>query len=346
MKMRTKPGFFSPIGIAAAAALLVIVVAVTVVVGPALFSPGGLNAQARKATLGGVTSHAQLGDRCSACHTAPWSSQSMADRCLGCHAGVSAQIAGKKGLHGTLATMRSAPCADCHPDHRGADGALTSLDESTFPHDVTGFTLSGHRERQDGGRFACADCHPKGYAGAYDQTVCTRCHAAIDAAFMKEHEAAYGADCLECHDGGGEAKVDHSKFRFKLTGKHAEVPCGDCHEGAASMQDFQATPQDCYSCHAGDDEHDGSYGRQCGSCHTTAGWDDATFDHSVFPVDHGTEEQKSTCQTCHPDGTKTYTCFGCHEHTTGNVVGEHEGKSLAQLTDCVECHAGGKSGDD
>ncbi len=63
-------------------------------------------------------------------------------------------------------------------------------------------------------------------------------------------------------------------------------------------------------------------------------------------MDHGTEKQASTCQTCHPNGTNTYTCFGCHAHTQANVVGQHEGKSLSQLTDCIKCHAGGKSGGD
>ena len=39
-----------------------------------VFSPGPLNAQAGQ-PLGGVTSHAQIGD-CAACHPAPWSGQS------------------------------------------------------------------------------------------------------------------------------------------------------------------------------------------------------------------------------------------------------------------------------
>jgi hypothetical protein len=340
-----RPSYFSPVGIAAGAVLVVVVVALTVALGPVLFSPGSLNAQARTAPLGGVASHAQLGNRCGACHTAPWSSQTMADKCLGCHADVAGQVSGKTGLHGTLAAMRSAPCGDCHPDHNGANGALTSLDESSFPHDVTGFSLSGHREKAKGGRFTCADCHPNGYA-KFDQSICATCHEALDASFMTKHETAFGKDCLPCHDGSGNAKVDHSKFPFKLTGKHASVPCNGCHGNAKSMQDFQKTPQDCYSCHAKDDEHKGSFGKDCGSCHTTNGWAGATFDHTVFPVDHGTEKQASSCQTCHPNGTSTYTCFGCHAHTQANVVGQHEGKSLSQLTDCIKCHAGGKSGGD
>ncbi len=238
--------------------------------------------------------------------------------------------------------MRSAPCGSCHPDHHGPTAALTVLDQS-FPHGVTGFSLSHHREKSGGGRFTCDDCHPKGYAAAFDQTICTDCHAGIDAAFMKEHEASYGSDCLGCHDGSGDAKVDHSKFAFKLTGKHEGVPCADCHAGAKTLRDFQKTPQDCYSCHAKDDEHKGAFGKQCGDCHTAAGWGEVTFEHSVFPLDHGSEERRPTCQTCHPNGTDTYTCFGCHEHTTSNVIGQHEGKSLAQLKDCVKCHEGGRS---
>jgi hypothetical protein len=345
MRTSKRPGFFSPTGIAVAIVLVVGVIAVTVLLGPVLFSPGSLNSQAKAATRGGVASHAQLGNHCGACHTAPWSSRTMADKCLGCHTDVGSQISGKTGLHGSLAAMRAAPCGDCHPDHHGPNGALTSLDESSFPHDVTGFTLSGHREKAKGGRFSCGDCHPKGY-GAFDQAICATCHEAMDASFMSQHEAAFGKDCLPCHDGGGNAKVDHSKFPFKLTGKHAGVPCNACHGSAKSIQDFQKTPQDCNSCHAKDDKHKGSFGTKCDMCHNTAGWSGATFDHSVFPVDHGSNQQKSTCQTCHPDGTTTYTCFGCHAHTTSNVVGEHEGRSLAQLTDCIKCHQGGSGGGD
>ena len=242
--------------------------------------------------------------------------------------------------------MRSAPCGGCHPDHGGPNGALTSLDESTFPHDVTGFSLSGHRDKAEGGRFTCADCHPKGY-GAFDQSICATCHAAMDASFMKQHEAAFGTDCLPCHDGGGNASVDHSKFAFKLTGKHAAVALRAPATAAPSRsRTSRRPPQDCYACHAKDDKHKGAYGQQCGDCHSASGWGDVTFDHNVFPLDHGSDQQKSTCQTCHPNGTSTYTCFGCHAHTTSNVVGEHEGKSLAELQDCIKCHQGGGSGGD
>ena len=344
--MSKRPGFFSPSGVVVAVVLLVIVVALTVVAGPMLFSPGSLNSQAKAAALNGAASHAQLGNDCGACHPAPWSAQTMADKCLGCHKPVAAEITAKSGVHGSLAKGQSSPtCRGCHPEHHGPNGALTSLDGATFPHDLFGFSLRSHRETEKGAKFTCADCHPKDYT-TFDQAICADCHAAIDAKFMTRHEAAYGKECLGCHDGGDGTNIDHSKFPFKLTGKHATVACKDCHADAGSLQNFQKTPQDCFACHAKDDEHKGAYGRLCGDCHTAAGWGDATFDHAVFPLDHGDKEQKATCKTCHPTDVKTYTCYGCHAHTTGNVLNAHEGKSLAELADCIECHPGGRQAGD
>ena len=164
---------------------------------------------------------------------------------------------------------------------------------------------------------------------------------------MREHEAAFGKDCLACHDGSGRTAVDHSKFAFKLTGKHAGVPCERLPLGrpvaaglpaARRRTATRATPRTTSTT--------APTAGTAASCHSADGWDDVTFDHKVFPLDHGSEEQKATCQTCHPDGTDTYTCYGCHEHTTANVVGEHEGKSLAELTDCVRCHQKGRGGGD
>jgi hypothetical protein len=351
--MKKRPGFISGTGIVLAAIVFLGAGAVMHFAGPGLFSPGALSARtsadppdatAQARRLGGVTSHAQLGNECSACHPAPWSSRTMADACLDCHAGVAEEIAAGDGLHGRLEGMRTSPaCTECHPEHNGPQGALTAVDEASFrsAHDMTGFSLRSHRKTVSGGSFTCADCHPKGFV-KFDQKLCADCHAGIDAAFMREHEAAFGKDCLPCHDGTGAVAVDHDKFDFKLTGEHAGVACDACHKDAKSLQDYKDAPTDCYACHAEDDEHDGAYGRQCGDCHTAAGWDDATFDHKVFPLDHGDDERTATCETCHPDGTDTYTCYGCHEHSEARVLGQHEGRPLSELDDCVRCHPGGR----
>jgi hypothetical protein len=324
--------------------LVVGVGTVTLTLGAGMFSPGGLNAQTKAQPLGGVSSHAQLGSNCSACHTAPWSSQTMADRCVVCHITVKSEIRAKDGLHGRLIGKQASPtCKGCHPDHHGPNGALTDIDEATFPHELTGYSLRSHRKKADGTRFTCADCHPKGLSN-FDQTVCIDCHVKIDVGFMTRHQATFGKDCLPCHDGSGRngANFDHSKLPFKLSGKHSSVACEKCHTDARSLSDLKKAPQDCFACHVKDDKHNGTFGKDCGQCHTTATWKNAKFDHKIFPVDHGSKELTATCKTCHPNDTGTYTCYGCHAHTPANVVGEHEGKPLSALTNCIQCHQGGR----
>src|SRR5437879_3020674 len=86
--------------------IAVVVTVGAVVVGVALsgggmFSPGKLNAQSKGGVqLGGVSSHAELGGKCSACHVSPWSGQTMADRCMACHTDIRGQIDGHQPLHG------------------------------------------------------------------------------------------------------------------------------------------------------------------------------------------------------------------------------------------------------
>ena len=338
--MSRRPGFVSVAGIVVAVLLLAGVAAWTWIAGPVLFSPGQLSTLAKGRTLGGVASHAELAGNCGGCHAAPWSSQTMVDRCVTCHTGVGAQIESRTGLHGRLlGSLTSPTCRGCHTDHHGPTGALTVQDAATFPHDLTRYSLRGHRRTSKGTPFACADCHPKGLT-QFDQTTCADCHTAINAAFMAQHIGSFGRNCLLCHNGRGGGDFDHNKLAFKLTGKHVGVPCDKCH-AAGSLQSTQQGPRDCVACHAKDDKHQGTFGTQCGQCHTANGWPGATFDHTIFPVNHGSREQVPTCQTCHTNGVNTYTCFGCHAHTPANIVARHEGRALSDLTNCVRCHAGG-----
>ncbi len=344
--MGDRLGFMSAAGVAAAAIALLGLAAWAVVGGPAMFDPGPLNAVAKTQTLGGVASHAQLVG-CEGCHTPLWSPVTMADKCVGCHTDVRDQMASGKGLHGRLFQGLASPtCRGCHVEHRGPDAPLTVADAS-FPHDLTGYSLRGHRATARGAKVTCADCHTIDLAH-FDQSTCSACHSALDAAFMARHERGFGAQCLTCHDGSGRfgSDFDHAKLPFKLAGRHAGVACGRCHADTRSVQAFRATPSDCYHCHANVDRHRGAFGRQCGGCHTPAGWSGARFDHTAFPVDHGREQQAATCRTCHPTDISAYTCFGCHEHTPANIQAQHEGRSLAALADCIRCHAGGRTSGD
>jgi hypothetical protein len=204
----------------------------------------------------------------------------------------------------------------------------------------------------------CGACHAAPWSSKSMDDRCMACHTDVRTQVQGQsgiHGGMLGAmssSCKACHsehlgpNGSLNANFNHDSFPFKLTGKHASVPCQQCHANAASSQDLRNTPQDCYSCHAKVDKHGGTFGQLCGQCHNTTSWANATFDHKIFPVNHGTDAQASTCKTCHPTNLSAYTCYGCHRHTPANVQSGHEGKSLAALADCIRCHAGGKGGGD
>lgn len=340
-------GCLSASGMAVAAVALVVLLAWTLVAGATPFSPGPLNHASSGRTLGGVSSHADLGNDCAACHTAPWSPQTMGDRCMTCHADVRSEIRSRSGLHGHLIWGTAPPtCRGCHSDHNGPNGALTTVDGRNFPHQLTGFSLAAHQLTGVGSEVTCAGCHPAGLT-RFDQATCKECHARLDPRFMRQHSVTFSASCLPCHDGVDRfgANFDHSRLPFPLTGRHVQVACVSCHEHATSLQVLQSTRRDCYACHARNDHHHGAFGQDCGQCHSTGSWSNATFDHSIFPITHGNSEQQATCKTCHPRTLSSYTCFGCHRHTPANVASSHEGGSLSSLTDCIRCHPQGRQGD-
>jgi hypothetical protein len=322
-------------GLIAGILTVLVVAGILLLWGGRLFSPGSLNAQAGDASVGGVQSHAGIGGRCAACHAAPWGSETMSDRCLACHTDVSPQLQDASSLHGALQVGTDhLSCNDCHPEHRGATAQLTLIDEQAFPHDATGYSLRGHQKRADGAAFTCADCHGAGLA-EFDLLTCTTCHTGLDAVFMQDHLAAFGSDCLACHDGLDTygPSFDHNRVAFALVGKHSALPCADCHTGAATIAELQATPQDCYACHQKDDAHDGQLGQNCAACHTPAGWQEATFDHAktAFPLTG--KHADVACAQCHADnvfqGTPT-DCYACHQKDDA-----HDGQFG---TDCAQCH--------
>jgi hypothetical protein len=154
--MRKRLGCLTPGGIIAAVATLAGVGLLVLFTGGSLFSPGPLNAESGSLSLGGVTSHAEIGGRCAACHAAPWSENRMSDRCTVCHTAIWEQLLDQTALHGALLTeFGSLVCRECHPEHRGATGLLTLVTEEGFPHQAVGFSLIGHGEMVAGEPFSC-----------------------------------------------------------------------------------------------------------------------------------------------------------------------------------------------
>jgi hypothetical protein len=334
--MDKKPfGCLTVPGIVTALLVILVVVVVGLVRGGVLFSPGPLNAHSG-AAQGGVTSHAELDGRCSACHAFFWQKDTMADRCVQCHTDVAAELKDPSTLHGDqLMKKPGMPCRSCHPDHRGPNAPLTDMSMVDISHDAFGYSLAAHQHQTDGSPFACNTCHVNGYS-IFDQTVCIACHEQIKADFMQAHLQAYGENCLACHDGIDTYghNFDHSKVAFQLTGKHASLDCGACHTGARSIADMKATPQDCYSCHAKDDAHQGQFGTDCGTCHTTNGWLPATFDHSLTKFPLTGAHTSLACSQCHANAVFTNLptdCYSCHAKDDA-----HNGQFG---TDCGTCHS-------
>ena len=325
-------GCFSFTGILAGVLTLLALSGLGLAQGGVMFSPGDLNAQAGEQTLGGVQSHAETGGHCAACHSAAWQKQSMAERCLDCHTELTSD---PQNFHAVmLAQSQNAGCNGCHTDHRGKNASLTSLDLRDFPHLAVGYSLQAHQNTAQGSGFACSDCHGSDLS-QFIVTVCTDCHAQIDAAYTQVHTQTFGTECLACHDGvdryGGD--FDHNLLPFQLAGKHAATACAGCHAGAHTVGDLQAARQDCFGCHAKDDAHQGQFGQDCASCHTPENWQDATFDHSLAAFALSGAHVDVACESCHINSVfkgTPHECAACHIQDD-----VHQGQ-FGQ--DCAGCH--------
>jgi len=330
----TRLGCFTSTGIIAALVTALVIAGFAFAQGGVLYSPGPLNAQTGE-MLGGVTSHAETGGECKACHVAPWDSARMADRCAVCHTDVAVQMREVASLHGTMSHKNpNLKCSHCHPDHRGADAPLTVATGADFPHEELGYSLNGHQFKVTREAFICSDCHGDNIA-SFDQAVCADCHRQIDMAFTTAHILGWGGDCLACHDGvdtyGND--FDHNRFSFQLTGNHIEVACYECHLDARSVADMQATRTDCAACHIQQDAHAGRFGADCGACHAAEGWTPAKFDHNLSAFKLEGEHAEAACEDCHKNNVYQGTpsdCYSCHAQDD-----EHAGKFG---TDCAACH--------
>jgi nitrate/TMAO reductase-like tetraheme cytochrome c subunit len=255
----------------------------------------------------------------------------------------------------SLASHPDAICADCHEGNYTSFNATTCIDchkvesnifnsahvisygddclachdgiesiNTSYVHDLTQFQLTGlHQELE------CIKCH-LGARTITDlqnsPTQCINCHSKDE-----PHDGRFGTDCEACHDTSGwkPARFDHDLANFKLTGKHIDAKCEDCH----ADRSYKGTPSSCVSCHNEDDAHQRQLGDDCSLCHSTDAWEPATFDHqtSIFKLTgaHLTVE----CAQCHENGTfkgTPTTCYACHA-----TDDKHNGRFG---TSCDACH--------
>lgn len=246
---------------------------------------------------------------CNDCHT---ESLARFDKkiCLECHQQIDVVFATAHRLE------FGEDCLACHDGHDRF---------SNFDHAKTTFALTGKHQSA-----ACSACHLDARTLTDLQSLaatCESCHLKDDA-----HEGRFGPSCGVCHspEGWKPAQFDHNLAAFKLEGKHTDVPCENCHQNGQ----YKGTPQDCYSCHKADDEHNGQYGTACETCHNPSGWENATFDHNLsrFPLTGAHVNVR--CENCHQNGVFKGTpteCAACHREPE-----YHAGMFPGQV--CSQCH--------
>jgi len=246
---------------------------------------------------------------CKDCHNADVTTFTQ-DVCESCHSQM--DIAFTQAHVLTYGTN----CLACH------DGVDRFGDD--FTHSGFVFQLKGKHAD-----VACIKCHLAARTVADLQAApqaCFACHQKDD-----KHQGQFGTDCSACHNPNNwsDATFDHNLSAFKLDGKHANVKCEECHVNKV----FKGTPQDCYSCHKNNDEHKGQFGTDCSACHTTKGWDGATFDHNLSAFKLEGAHAQVRCEECHKNGVfkgTPSTCSSCHADPAFHVG--------AFGADCATCH--------
>lgn len=155
-------------------------------------------------------------------------------------------------------------------------------------------------------------------------------------------ELAVLNNCITCHN------IPSNNLHQVVGAK-----CVSCHNTKSwnSVAAFDHTTlnesikSNCISCHQqpNDNLHN-NYKISCATCHNTQKWKPADFNHNnYFILDNN---HNVACNTCHTgNNLKTYTCYGCHEHTLNNIREEHEEEGIYQFTNCVNCHKSANEND-
>lgn len=203
---------------------------------------------------------------CEACHEGR-SFLTATPTCVSCHANPHEPTLG-------------AQCEQCHTTATRFAAAQTRFD-----HNRAAFPLTGAHAKA-----ACEACHAgKVYTGL-KFAACSDCH-------KNPHARPMGAPCASCHATvtWETTKVNHSRTRFPLVGRHASVECVKCHTEPAL--DVKPRSDTCATCHK--DPHNGVFKQDCAACHTETGFEKGTFDHSTTRFPLRDRHAGLACVACH-----------------------------------------------
>jgi hypothetical protein len=207
-------------------------------------------------------------------------------------------------------------CEYCH--------STSGWSPMTFDHSRTGFPLEGGHLMA-----GCHSCHKSDDFRAPVPASCAACHKDV-------HTGEFGTRCGSCHDArdwtsrfGPEA---HRRTAFPLTGRHAAIPCEECHLNQRDRR-FTRAALDCVACHLSDyartaggalDHARAGFGTDCKSCHFPSRFKGARFQahESCFQISRGPHAGIG--------------CLDCHSALTSFAA---SGTCSTNTADCIRCHA-------
>ena len=234
---------------------------------------------------------------------------------------------------------QSPNCTPCHTDpHKGQLGnecaKCHNLDSwkaaKDFDHFKSRYPLTGLHMK-----VPCERCHkaetPGGPVRYQDMKfdTCTACH-------IDPHKGEFKKSCETCHTTSSWKNIspgfdfDHSKTKYPLVGKHAQVACVACHlNGDFKTQIPFASCSDCHK----PDPHKGQFEKrekkgECSECHNLEGWKPSLFgkqehDNSGYPLKG--KHLQVECAKCHIPASKDTiykvrfsACADCHKDAHDN----------------------------
>jgi hypothetical protein len=225
---------------------------------------------------------------------------------------------------------------DCSMCHTTGGWSPSSFNHSKFP--LTG----AHATVQ------CLQCHTNNNFTTLP-TTCYGCHQKDFTATTNPNHVAVGfpTSCTTCHSTTNWTPVafDHAVYaHYPLTGAHAKLACAQCH----TNNNYTSTSAACYGCHQKDWNGTNSpphaivgFPTSCETCHSTAAWTGATFNHNTTKFPLTGAHVKVTCAQCHVNNNYTTlptACYGCHRKDfTGTTKPAHVASGFP--TDCTLCHS-------
>jgi hypothetical protein len=250
---------------------------------------------------------------------------------------------------GTLPVSLQAPvhgmgdtrCSVCHSTE-----AWTKV---TFDHERTGFPLRGRHAAT-----TCSSCHVSSDFRAAVPTSCAACHKDV-------HAGELGTRCASCHDAESwrsRFNADaHRRTNFPLIGRHALIPCEECHLNQRDRE-FTRAAVECFTCHQADylraatisiDHLAAGFGTGCRDCHNPWSFRGGRFagHDACFQLAPG-PHAGIACLDCHTRligfvgtgacATNTASCTRCHFCPT--MQQRHQQVAGFQCKDrkCYECH--------